>query len=111
ANARILRGVAERLGVTLAAFRMNVERYGNTGAASIPILLAEADVAGHLVPGDLIGLTAAGAGPTWGGASRPWRRACGRARPAPAGSRASSRPTTHSPRAGRGRSRRTSSRP
>src|SRR5205814_2178041 len=31
ANARIVRSVAERLGVTLAAFRMNVERYGNTG--------------------------------------------------------------------------------
>ena len=75
ANARILRGVAERLGVTLAAFRMNVERYGNTGAASIPILLAEADVAGHLVPGDLIGLTAAGAGLTWGGAVLRWSRA------------------------------------
>src|SRR5437667_116668 len=75
ANARILRGVAARLGVTLAAFRMNVERYGNTGAASIPILLAEADVAGHLVPGDLIGLTAAGAGLTWGGAILRWSRA------------------------------------
>jgi len=74
ANARILRGVAERVGVTLAAFRMNVERYGNTGAASIPIALAEADTAGHLVPGDLIGLTAAGAGLTWGAAILRWSR-------------------------------------
>src|SRR5436309_8525681 len=74
ANARIVRSVAERLGVTLAAFRMNVERYGNTGAASIPIALAEADTAGHLVPGDLIGLTAAGAGLTWGAAILRWSR-------------------------------------
>jgi len=66
--------VAERLGVTLAAFRMNLERYGNTGAASIPIALAEADTAGHLVPGDLIGLTAAGAGLTWGAAILRWSR-------------------------------------
>jgi len=72
ANARILRGVAERLGVTLAAFRMNLERYGNTGAASIPIALAEADADGHLAPGDVIGLTAAGAGLTWGAAILRW---------------------------------------
>jgi len=75
ANARILRSVAERLGVTLAAFRMNLERYGNTGAASIPIALAEADADGHLVPGDVIGLTAAGAGLTWGAAILRWSRA------------------------------------
>jgi len=74
ANARILRGVADRLDVTLAGFRMNVDRYGNTGAASIPIALAEADMAGHLVPGDLIGLTAAGAGLTWGAAILRWSR-------------------------------------
>jgi 3-oxoacyl-[acyl-carrier-protein] synthase-3 len=72
ANARILRAVAERLGVTLAAFPMQLERYGNTGAASIPIALAEAEAAGHLLPGDLIGLTAAGAGLTWGGAILRW---------------------------------------
>lgn len=72
ANARILRGVAERLGVTLAALPMHMERYGNTGAASIPIALAEAEAAGHLRPGDLIGLTAAGAGLTWGGAVLRW---------------------------------------
>src|SRR2546427_143350 len=74
ANARILRGVAERLGVTLAAFRMNLERYGNTGAASIPIPLAEAATAGHLAPRDLIGLTAARAGLTWGAAILRWSR-------------------------------------
>jgi 3-oxoacyl-[acyl-carrier-protein] synthase III len=72
ANARIIRGVAERLGITLAAFWMNLERYGNTGAASIPIALAEASAAGHLQAGDVVGLTAAGAGLTWGAAILRW---------------------------------------
>jgi len=72
ANARILRGVAERLGITLAAFWMNLDRYGNTGAASIPIALAEASAAGHLQAGDLVGLTAAGAGLTWGAVILRW---------------------------------------
>src|SRR6266850_1038931 len=66
ANARILRGVAERLDLPLEAFWMNLQRLGNTGAASIPIALAEAVDAGALRPGDLIGLTAAGAGLVWG---------------------------------------------
>ena len=72
ANARIIRGVAERLGITLAAFWMNLDRYGNTGAASIPIALAEAAAAGHLEAGDVLGLTAAGAGLTWGAAILRW---------------------------------------
>ena len=72
ANARIIRGVAERLGITLAGFWMNLERYGNTGAASIPIALAEAAKAGHLEAGDVLGLTAAGAGLTWGAAILRW---------------------------------------
>jgi 3-oxoacyl-[acyl-carrier-protein] synthase-3 len=72
ANARILRGVAERVNLPLEAFWTNLERYGNTGAASIPIALAEAATAGSLVPGDLLGLTAAGAGLTWGAAVIRW---------------------------------------
>jgi 3-oxoacyl-[acyl-carrier-protein] synthase-3 len=72
ANARILRGVAERVGLPLEAFWMNLQHYGNTGAASIPIALAEAESAGALRPGDLIGLTAAGAGLTWGAAIVRW---------------------------------------
>jgi 3-oxoacyl-[acyl-carrier-protein] synthase-3 len=72
ANARILRGVAERLGLPLEVFWTNVERFGNTGAASIPIALAEAVDAGALRPGDLVGLTAAGAGLAWGAAILRW---------------------------------------
>ena len=72
ANARILRGVAERLDLPLEAFWMNLQRLGNTGAASIPIALAEAVDAGALRPGDLIGLTAAGAGLVWGAAIVRW---------------------------------------
>jgi 3-oxoacyl-[acyl-carrier-protein] synthase-3 len=72
ANARILRGVAERLDLPLEAFWTNLQRLGNTGAASIPIALAEAVDAGALRPGDLIGLTAAGAGLAWGAAILRW---------------------------------------
>ncbi|HZP43326.1 MAG TPA: beta-ketoacyl-ACP synthase 3 [Candidatus Binatia bacterium] len=72
ANARIIAGVAERLALPLSRFPMNVDRYGNTGAATIPVLLAEAAAAGTLCPGDLIGLTAAGAGLTWAGAVLRW---------------------------------------
>jgi 3-oxoacyl-[acyl-carrier-protein] synthase-3 len=72
ANARILRAVAERVNLPLEAFWTNLERYGNTGAASIPIALAEAATAGSLAPGDLLGLTAAGAGLTWGAAVMRW---------------------------------------
>jgi 3-oxoacyl-[acyl-carrier-protein] synthase-3 len=72
ANARILRAVAERIGLPLEAFWSHVERYGNTGAASIPMALAEAAAAGALRAGDVIGLTAAGAGLTWGAAVLRW---------------------------------------
>jgi 3-oxoacyl-[acyl-carrier-protein] synthase-3 len=72
ANARIVRAVAERVGLPLEAFLTHLQRYGNTGAASIPIALAEASEAGALAPGDLLGLTAAGAGLTWGAAVVRW---------------------------------------
>ncbi len=72
ANARILRGVAERIGLPLEAFWMNLQHHGNTGAASIPIALAEAVDAAALRPGDMVGLTAAGAGLAWGAAIIRW---------------------------------------
>ena len=75
ANARIISGVAERMSLPLSSFPMNVDRYGNTGAATIPIILAEAAASGRLRPGDLIGLTAAGAGLTWAAAVLRWSAA------------------------------------
>ncbi|MCW5892240.1 MAG: ketoacyl-ACP synthase III [bacterium] len=72
ANVRILRAVAERLDLPLEAFWNDLAELGNTGAASIPIALARAAAAGALRDGDLVGLTAAGAGLTWGAAVLRW---------------------------------------
>ncbi|MEW9532087.1 beta-ketoacyl-ACP synthase III [Microbispora sp. NPDC049125] len=72
ANARILDAVAERLGLPCERHLSNIERVGNTGAASIPVLLAEASQAGELRPGQRVLLTAFGGGLTWGAATLVW---------------------------------------
>jgi 3-oxoacyl-[acyl-carrier-protein] synthase-3 len=51
---------------------MNLERYGNTSSASLPISLDEANRAGRLKEGDLIAMMAIGAGMTWGSALMRW---------------------------------------
>jgi 3-oxoacyl-[acyl-carrier-protein] synthase-3 len=53
-------------------FFVNVDRYGNTSAASIPMALDEARSAGRIKPGDLILLAAFGAGLTYGSALIRW---------------------------------------
>jgi 3-oxoacyl-[acyl-carrier-protein] synthase-3 len=72
ANRRIGDAVAERLGVPPEKVFQNIERYGNTTAASIPIALAEARAAGRVRPGDLIVLAAFGAGFAWAGCAIRW---------------------------------------
>lgn len=72
ANRRIIETMAERLEVPLERFFINLDRYGNTSAASIPIALDEAARAGRLRPGGLILLVAFGAGLTWGAALLRW---------------------------------------
>jgi 3-oxoacyl-[acyl-carrier-protein] synthase-3 len=72
ANARIVESVLERLGVPLKKCWMNLERYGNTSSASLPISLDEANRAGRLKEGDLIAMMAIGAGMTWGSALMRW---------------------------------------
>jgi 3-oxoacyl-[acyl-carrier-protein] synthase III len=72
ANARIVEKVLERLGMPLAKCWMNLERYGNTSSASLPISLDEANRTGRLKPGDLIAMMAIGAGMTWGSALMRW---------------------------------------
>ncbi|MFI5372202.1 MAG: 3-oxoacyl-ACP synthase III family protein, partial [Candidatus Eisenbacteria bacterium] len=71
ANQRIADAVGERLGVPDKVFQ-NIQRYGNTTAASIPIALTEARDAGRVKPGDLVVLAAFGAGFAWGACALRW---------------------------------------
>ena len=68
ANLRIIELIAEYLGITLDRFFINLDRYGNTSAASIPLALDEARRAGRVRAGDLVLMTAFGAGLTYGSA-------------------------------------------
>jgi 3-oxoacyl-[acyl-carrier-protein] synthase-3 len=72
ANLRILEGVSERVGIPLARFYLNIERYGNTSSASIPTALNEAVRAGLLKPGQRLLFSALGAGLAWGSALVRW---------------------------------------
>jgi 3-oxoacyl-[acyl-carrier-protein] synthase-3 len=51
---------------------VNVDRYGNTSAASIPLVLEEADAQGRIARGDLVLMSGFGAGLTWGTAIVRW---------------------------------------
>lgn len=66
ANLRIIHSVAKRLKVPEEKFIVNMERYGNTSAASVPIALDEAVCSGRIKAGDLIVLAGFGGGLTWG---------------------------------------------
>jgi 3-oxoacyl-[acyl-carrier-protein] synthase-3 len=68
ANMRILNQVAARLELPLERFVLNIERYGNTSSASIPIALDEAVRDGRVKPGHLVLMCALGAGISWGSA-------------------------------------------
>jgi 3-oxoacyl-[acyl-carrier-protein] synthase-3 len=72
ANLRIVEAAAARLGLPEDRIVTNVERYGNTSAASVPIALAEAADDGRLEPGDLLLLAAVGAGLSWASALLRW---------------------------------------
>jgi 3-oxoacyl-[acyl-carrier-protein] synthase-3 len=72
ANVRIIQAAAERLGQPMDRFFVNVEQYGNTSAASVPVALYEAAVEGRIRPGSLVVFVAFGAGLTWGAAAMRW---------------------------------------
>jgi len=72
ANRRIGDAVAERLGLPPEKVFQNIERYGNTTAASIPLALTEARDAGRIGDGDLVVLAAFGAGFAWAGCALRW---------------------------------------
>lgn len=67
ANVRIINLAADQLRIPIEKFVINVDRYGNTSAASIPIALAEADSDGRLAGANKVMLVAFGAGLSWGG--------------------------------------------
>ncbi|MGD9542596.1 MAG: beta-ketoacyl-ACP synthase III [Methylocystis sp.] len=72
ANKRIIESALQNLGVPLEKCWINIDRYGNTSSASMPITLDEANRAGKLNKGDVIAMMAIGAGMTWGGAVLRW---------------------------------------
>ena len=72
ANVRILELIAKRLKVDIDKFPMNLDRYGNTSSASIPILLDELNRNNLLEPGDKIVLSGFGGGLTWGAGLIEW---------------------------------------
>jgi 3-oxoacyl-[acyl-carrier-protein] synthase-3 len=72
ANLRIIDAIAQYLELPLERFYVNVDRYGNTSAASIPLAIDEARRSGHIRPGDITLLVAFGAGLTYGSALVRW---------------------------------------
>jgi len=72
ANIRIIQAMAKRLSLPMEKVMININKYGNTSAASIPIALDEANQEGRIKRGDYIMLAAFGAGLTWGAALIKW---------------------------------------
>ena len=72
ANARIIRGTAERLGLREDQFVINLHKYGNTTAATIPLAMQDALTEGRLKEGNLVLLASVGAGFTVGTALLRW---------------------------------------
>jgi 3-oxoacyl-[acyl-carrier-protein] synthase-3 len=72
ANQRIIEASARSLGLEPGVIFSNLDRYGNTSAASIPIALCEAAEAGRIVQDDLVVCVGFGAGLTWGAAALRW---------------------------------------
>ncbi len=72
ANARIISAIADRLGLSEEKTFMNLDKYGNTSAATIPVALDEAHRAGKIKRGDIVLLVAFGGGFTWASSVVRW---------------------------------------
>ena len=72
ANIRIIGAIAKRLKVSMDKVFVNIENYGNTSAASVPIALDEAYRSGRIKPGDHVLMVAFGGGLIWGSALIKW---------------------------------------
>ncbi len=66
ANLRIIESIAKKVGQSMDKFVVNIEKYGNTSAASVGLAMDEAIADGRIKPGDKVLLCAFGAGRTWG---------------------------------------------
>ena len=75
ANLRIIEAAASRLKIPMERTIVNIETYGNTSAASIPLAMTEAVEDGRIDDGDVLLLSGFGAGMTWGSALLRWGRA------------------------------------
>ena len=72
ANMRIIQSAAKRLKMPMEKVVINLDKYGNTSSASIPLALEEAVRDGRIKQGDLILLVGFGAGLTWAAAVLQW---------------------------------------
>lgn len=72
ANRRIIEAAARGLSLPVERFMINLDRYGNTSSASIPIAVTEAIEHGRIEPGDNLVLVGFGAGLTWGAVALQW---------------------------------------
>lgn len=72
ANIRIVGAAAKRLNLPIEKVAVNLDRYANTSAASVPIALDEALEAGRIQPGDIVVMVGFGAGLTWAAAVLRW---------------------------------------
>ncbi|HEX3052085.1 MAG TPA: beta-ketoacyl-ACP synthase III [Aggregatilineaceae bacterium] len=72
ANRRIIEEAANAIHFPMDKIYINLDRYGNTSAASVPIALAEAANEGRFQPGDVVGLVGFGAGLSWGAMLLEW---------------------------------------
>ncbi|MBC7809396.1 MAG: ketoacyl-ACP synthase III [Akkermansiaceae bacterium] len=83
ANIRIISAAAERMGLPMEKVMVNLDRYGNTSAASVPMALCEAWRAGRVKPGNIIVTVGFGAGLTWGANVIRWGSLSAGSPPAP----------------------------
>jgi len=74
ANIRIIQAAAKRLAIPPEKFIINIEKYGNVSAASIPMALAEAAGDGRFHKGDIVALAGFGAGLTWASCIMKWAK-------------------------------------
>jgi 3-oxoacyl-[acyl-carrier-protein] synthase-3 len=75
ANRRIIEAAASRLEIPMERTIVNIERYGNTSAASIPLAIDEAIDDGRITDGDVVLVSGFGAGMSWASAALRWGRA------------------------------------